>query len=129
MIAEEKKQYLVVGTINTIFGYLTGVGSYKLLGNIVDIIWVGLISNIFSITFSFLTYKLFVFKTKGSWVNEYIKSYIVYGASGIISIYLLWVFVEKLHITIWVSQALLIAVVVIFSYFGHKFFTFKRKNL
>lgn len=129
MIGKKKKQYLVIGTINTIFGYLIGVGSYKLLENEVDIIWVGVISNIISITFSFITYKLFVFRTKGNWINEYIKSYIVYGASGIISIYFLWIFVEKLYISIWVSQALLIAVVVIFSYLGHKHFTFKRKNI
>ncbi|QWE20927.1 GtrA family protein [Polynucleobacter sp. AP-Kolm-20A-A1] len=124
----EKIRYLIVGAANTLTGYFVGVGFYEALSSSTNILLVGLISNVFSITVSFLTYKIFVFKTKGMWLSEYFKSYIVYGGVSIISILLLWVFMDKLKISIWISQALIIGMTVFISYVGHSRFTFKRRS-
>jgi putative flippase GtrA len=122
----QKIRYLVVGGINTIFGYVIGVAIYKALINQLNIISIGIISNVLCITLSFCTYKIFVFRTKGNWFSEYLKAYIVYGGMAIVGVILLWLFVDIGGLNIWVSQALIILSTVIFSYIGHARFTFKQ---
>jgi len=129
LLNREKIRYLLVGGFNTLVGYFIGIAIYKALGSNLGIIWVGIISNIFSITVSFLSYKTLVFKTKGMWLTEYMKSYMIYGGIAVISILFLWLFVEKMNISIWLSQALVIGVTVIISYLGHSRFTFRRGDI
>jgi putative flippase GtrA len=129
LLSREKLSYLLVGSFNTLVGYFIGIAIYKALGGDLGIIWVGILSNIISITVSFLTYKIFVFRTKGKWVLEYVKSYLIYGGIAVIGIFFLWLFVEKMNISIWLSQALVIVVTVIISYVGHSRFTFSCKDI
>ena len=128
VLSQEKIRYLLAGGFNTLVGYSIGVGLYKALESNLSIVWIGVISNILSITVSFLSYKILVFKTKGMWLREYMKSYIVYGGIAVIGIFCLWVFVEKMKISIWLAQALVIGMTVIISYLGHSRFTFRRRG-
>lgn len=120
--------YLIVGCLNTVFGYAVGVLTYKFLAGCSSVWIIGLVSNVITITFSFVMYKLFVFKTSGQWLLEYIKAYLVYGAMALLSIFLLWFYVASLKISIWIAQALIIATTVVASYFGHSKITFSRKK-
>ena len=124
------KKFLIVGVVNTIFGYVTGLINYFLLNDYIGIITVGILNNIASITFSFLMFKKFVFKTKNTnWFYEYLRSYIVYGVKGIVSILTLWFCVKVLKIDIYISQGIAIFITIFLSYKGHKDFTFKVKNV
>jgi putative flippase GtrA len=126
IILSEKMRYLMVGGWNTIFGYIIGVGLFLILNQYMHIILIAILGNIISITMSFITYKLLVFKTRGRWLSEYLKCHLVYGVNTIIGILFLWFFVDRLSINIWLAQAAIILPMVIFSYLMHKFFTFKR---
>jgi putative flippase GtrA len=117
--------YIYVGIWNTIFGFLTGIVVYKFTIQSTNIIFVGVISNIVSISMSFLTYKFIVFKTTSNWVREYLKCYIVYGVMALLSIFLLWVFVSHYGLNIWLAQGLIVVVTSTTSYLSHKKFTFK----
>lgn len=128
MLDRREVRYLLAGGWNTLFGYFCGVALYLLLSPILHIVLIAVIANMISITMSFATYKLFVFRTKGNWLNEYFKSYIVYGAAAVVSITLLWVFVDAMGINIWIGQAVTIGITVVISYFGHTLFTFKRNK-
>lgn len=124
MYFNQSRRYLFVGIWNTLFGYLIGILVYKSIINISNIILVGLVANFISISASFLMYKIVVFKTSGNWIKEYLKSYIVYGITALISIFILWFFVEYLKINIYISQAGALIGTITFSYYGHKKFTF-----
>ncbi len=126
MAVNLKRRYLFVGGVNTIFGYVVGIIIYMILKENFHIAVIATFVNLITITFSFITYKLFVFETKGAWISEYFKSYFVYGVSALISILLLWVFVDKLKLNIYLSQAATIITTVIVSYVGHRYFTFKK---
>lgn len=121
-------RYLIIGVLNTLFGYFCGIFLYYFFFKKIDIIFILTISNILSITFSFLTYKLFVFKTPGNWLKEYIKCYVVYGSASVIGISMTWFFLDIIGINIWFSQAISTLMVIFFSYYGHSKFTFKIKN-
>ena len=117
-------KYLLVGTWNTIFGYLLGLLLYKLFGASLHIIVVGLMISFLSVTMSFLTYKIFVFKTSNFWVKEYLRSFLVYGAATISNVFLIWILVDFIKIHFWLAQGMVTPIMVLFSSLGHKKFTF-----
>jgi putative flippase GtrA len=120
------KKFIIFGIINTLFGYISGVTIYMLLIELFGIIIIGIINNIITITFSFITFKIFVFKTKNTnWIKEYLKCYVVYGIKAIISIFILWGCIDILELNIFISQATAILITVVITYKGHKNFTFK----
>lgn len=119
-------RYLVVGALNTAFGYSAGVGLYYLLSPQFHIVAIGLLANVMAISFSFITYKLLVFRTHGHWLAEYMRSYVVYGGMALLGIGLLWIFVDGLRVTIWMAQGLVIAMTVAISYLGHSRYTFRN---
>jgi len=103
-MGSQQRNFLIIGIVNTIFGYFTGIFVY------------------------FLLFKFFVFKTINSnWLKEYFKGYVVYGVKAVISIFILWLSINKFELNIFVSQAIAILVTTIITYKGHKNFTFKVK--
>ena len=120
------KKFLIIGFINTVFGYSIGLVNYFLLNELVGIIGVGIINNVASITFSFFMFKKFVFKTTNTnWLLEYFRSYLVYAVKGIVGILTLWFFIKILKMNIYISQAISMLVTIFLSYKGHKNFTFR----
>jgi putative flippase GtrA len=122
---EQKIRYLLAGVWNTIFGYTLGVFAYLWLSDHIHIIFISILANIIAITMSFLSYKLFVFKTSGEWLIEYLKIYLVYGGTALIGTFLLWGFVDYFKISIWISQGLVLGLLFIISFILNKNFTFK----
>ncbi len=122
------KKFLIVGFLNTVFGYSIGLVNYFLFFELIGIIGVGILNNIINITFAFIMFKRFVFKTiNTNWFFEYLRSYVVYGVKAIVGIFVLWLFVSILNINIYISQAVAMLVTIFLSYTGHKNFTFKVK--
>jgi len=123
----KKLRFLVAGGVNT----LVGLSIYPILYLILEPIGIGyikilLLAQLISITFSFITSKYFVFKTKGNSHKEYIKFFIFYGFYGALNLFCLPFFVEVLKITPIISQALFSIAIIVTSYFWHSFITFKQ---
>ena len=125
-IDSRKLRYLLVGAWNTLFGYVAGPAIYYGLQGQMPVVLVGVIAYIMSITMAFITHKLFVFRTKGRWLSEYLRSYVVYGTTAAIGIAALWVLVDCMAVPFWIAQALIVSATVAISYFGHSKFTFNR---
>lgn len=121
-------RYLLAGASNTFFGYFSSLGLYYWLAGVVNLILILIIASIVSITFSFFTYKIYVFKTPGNWVHEYVKCYVVYGFTAIFSSSFIWFLVEKNNVKYWVAQGLAIFITVFLSYSLHNKFTFSSGN-
>ena len=124
---KELLAYLLTGAWNTLFG----IGLYSLVyswvGENYHYLLIALPVNVLSITNAFVCYKLFVFKTKGNWLKEYIRCYLVYGGGMLLGFLLLWILKEKLCLYPPVANAIATLLVIMVSYVGHKFFSF-RKN-
>jgi len=125
MFSNEKIRYILTGSWNTLFGYSLVVIFYELLSDSLSTFTISIVSSIIAILQSFVAYKIFVFKTKGNWFKELLKSYLVYGVATVISAIFLTILVDYLLFSIYTSQLIVIGIVVIGSYYGHKFFTFK----
>tara|TARA_B100000131_G_C18022527_1_gene575129 strand:- start:85 stop:501 length:417 start_codon:yes stop_codon:yes gene_type:complete len=119
-------KFIIFGIINTIFGYIVGIVSYHLFYEYIGAIGIGIVNNIVSITFSFTTFKIFVFQTKNTdWFLEYLRSFVVYFLKGILGMAILWACLEIFKINIYLSQAISMISTAIFTYKGHKNFTFR----
>ena len=120
--------YLVVGGWNTVFG----IGFYWLLfhlfGSRCHYLVLAVVSNVVAITNAFVCYKLLVFRTRGNWLREYLKCWVVYGGGALLTMALMWVFVDFAGISpVW-ANVVGTALVTVASYFGHKYFSFGRKK-
>lgn len=125
-LKDKRIRYLLAGGWNTLFGYGLMICMYELLNKQLHLVAIAFLSSFIAISVSFATYKIFVFETKGFWLVEWLRSFIVYGLATLVSIFLLWLFVGVFDINIYISQAISSALVIIGSYFGHKSFTFKK---
>lgn len=126
MIEKFSIRYIIAGVFNTSLGYCLGVLLYHLMYPKIHIGFIGAITHFAAITISFTTYKLYVFRTKGSWAKEYLKSYVVYGSSALLGIVVLWVLIDIVVASIWVAQGASMIATIVLSYLGHSRFTFRR---
>jgi putative flippase GtrA len=131
-------RYIVVGGFNTVFGYglyalltwsFRGLGSYNYMYAMV-------LANVITISVAFLGYKWFVFRTRGNYLIEWIRCFGVYGSSALIGLAALPILVPILRHVLhrpgqapYIAGALLMVVSVVFSFFGHKNFSFRQKQI
>lgn len=126
MIIDSKKiRFLIIGFLNTIFGYLFSIVIYEIFKDHLSLFIILLISHIITVTFSFFNYRLFVFKSKKSMLNEYVKIHLVYISSFCINFLIVWILYNHLLWTFWLSRLISILILICYNYFVHTRFTFK----
>jgi putative flippase GtrA len=83
-------RYLAVGVFNTLFGYASFVTALTLLNRALPVRWLSLtvvlasvLSMPVNITVAYFGYKLFVFRTRGNHLMEWLKCFAVYGTGMI----------------------------------------------
>jgi putative flippase GtrA len=131
-------RYLLVGVFNTAFGY----GTFALFVAILDramphgYILASVISSVMNITVSYLNYKWFVFKTKGNYLREWARCVAVYSSAIVINVLLLPVVVYAIRrwtnlfaAAPYIAGAVLIGCTTIYSFVGHKNFSFRSPSL
>lgn len=117
-------RYLIVGGFNTAVAYAFGVGLYQLLHTRLPTPVIGVLSNLVTISVSYITQRTWVFRSRGPWLAEYLRCYAVYGVTAGVTILLQWGLVDGLGMSIWWAQALAVPVGVLLSYHAHARFTF-----
>ncbi len=131
---EQFLRFLLAGGWNTFFGYAVfALATYLLSGRIPYAYMVALVvSNIISITAAYVVYKFFVFRTKGNYLREYLRFYVVYGAAFGLNLVALPVLVGVLGSVIgqedfipYLAQGAFTCFYVVFSFVAHKNFSFR----
>jgi len=133
---EQKVRYLIAGAANTILGY----GLFALFNLVFNqrfhlqygYLLASILANILAITFAFLVYKWFVFKTVGNYYAEWIRCMGVYGASMLVTLVGLRILVPILQSGLshrewapYIAGAFMAILTVIASFFGHKHISFR----
>jgi putative flippase GtrA len=125
---KQKIKYLLIGSINSIFAYFSTILTYNYFYQELGVIFIGIISSIINLTFSFLNYKINIFYVSKKWFSELLKYVISNLYLSILSISLLYIFIERCNFSIYLSQFICISVVIISGYIINTRFIFK-KNL
>ena len=120
--------YLLTGAWNTVFGMGLYAIVYYLWGEYVNYLVLSILVNIVAITNAFLCYKFFVFRTKGNWLREYIRCYVVYGSVSLCNTGVLWLLVHFFNMNPAWANALGTGFVAFVSYFAHKYYSFRQQH-
>ncbi len=138
-------RYLLVGAFNTLFGYATFALILTLLNRAVPqrylyltVILASVLSTPINITVAWLGYKLFVFRTHGHYLSEWLKAFAVYGTAMLPGLLLLSALTRILQANIhttfhnkpvagYLAGAIVTALATLWSFLGHKNLTFRRK--
>jgi putative flippase GtrA len=127
-------RFVIVGGWNTVLGYGLFAGSnYLLTGRIPHAYMVAcVIANVIAITVAYVGHKFITFRTRGNYLREYLRLYVVYGATALLGLALLpaavaliGLFVHRASYVPYIAQAALMPINVAASFIGHKRFSFR----
>jgi len=122
----EQLSFLLVGGWNTAFGYAEFAALYYLLHRTLPVTVIIVIAYVIATISNYVCYKVFVFRTRGNVLRELARFTMVYVPVFIANLVVLPLALRTLPLNAYVIQALFMAVVVLASYLGHKYFTFRR---
>jgi putative flippase GtrA len=125
----EQLLYLVVGGWNTAFGYVAWALMQYLLGAYLNYLVVIVLAWPIAVLNAYLGYRYVVFRSRGPVLKELPRFSLVYVATLLVNLALLPVALSVMPFSIYVVQALLTGVVVVCSYLGHKYFSFRVGHL
>lgn len=118
-------KFLFAGTLNAIFGYFACLFIYDFLKEWMNTFFIGIICNIFVITFNYVTYKFIVFKSHGNILYEYLRCYIVYGMSSLTGTTVVYILVDYFNFKFYIALLIAMWISVLFSWVGHNKFTYR----
>ena len=93
------------------------------------------VASMINIVFSFLSYKWFVFQTKGNYLQEYLRSLTIYlpslalntlAVAPLAALLRRWTGQERG--SVYMAMGVILTFTIVFSFFGHKHVSFKRKT-
>lgn len=126
----EKVRFLVVGVWNTVFGLavlwmldtLIAYDARSLLQKELVLIaaWV------ISVTQNFVTFKFLVFRSKGRWLREYVRTYMTYAATFLLQSAMTLTISQVFRLTVFWANVPTTVVIMALTYVGHKYFTFRQ---
>ncbi len=120
----EKLRFLIVGVWNTAFAVVL-FNALLLLGGqerYLVLYWVSWVCGVIQSTASM---KFFAFRSSGGFWRQTGRAYFIYLPALGLSTLLLWFAVAVVHMSPQLAQLIAIFVTTVFSYFGHKYFTFR----
>jgi len=109
-------KYILIGILNTIFAYISGVVFFNLFYKEVGAFLLTLVTTIVNVFFTFINYKFFYFKThKKYFFKELFKINLSYIFIILLNTSLLWFFTEKIYLSIYFTQTLIIITNILIS--------------
>ena len=119
-------RFLIIGCVNAGISYLIFVIAILALGSEHYQLCTALQWGISSVI-SYLNQKFFVFRTKGNYINEYLKCCSTWAVSYVLNVIILEIFVRFVFENVFLSQLISIAIVSVATYLLFKLFAFREK--
>jgi len=125
LIRDQRVAFLLVGGVNTLFGYLCFVAFLAIIGQR-HYLFALLCSYVIAVLFAFVLYRFVVFRVRGHVLSDLWRFSTVYLSSLAVNLVLLPVLVELAHLPVLLAQALIVLVTSVMSWIGHKHYSFRR---
>lgn len=121
----EQVQYLVVGAWNTLFGYCVWALLQYALHDSINYLLIVVLSYPIAIANAYLCYRYIVFRSHGPVWREVPRFSMVYLLTLAANLIALPFLLRILPFNVYLVQALFTMAVVVVSYVGHRFFSFR----
>jgi len=119
-------RFLIVGVWNTLFSYIVFAVLYHFFGGGWRDVPVQVISAVVGITNAYVCHRVVTFRSQGSWWQEYIRFYVVYGLQALLQMFAFFIFSTWLKYNGYIVQFVLTIVFSLASYWAHKTYSFRR---
>lgn len=123
---DEKLRYLLIGFYNFLFGYAVFYTVFFFYFNKVNYILLLTFVHLLSTTNNFFLYSKFVFLKEKIKLSEYFKFNFSYLILYFLNLLLLSLAINFVNLNIYLSQFLIMIIMVLFGYMFNKFFVFKN---
>ena len=121
----QQVRFMEVGILNTVIGY----GSYILLMLVgVNYLIANTMSTIIGVVNSYFWNKHYTFQSGSKSKREPAKFVLVYLTSYLLGTLFIFVLVEKFSVNKYLVGLLNLFVTTLISFFGHKYFSFKKEE-
>lgn len=119
-------RFLIGGVWNTVFSYALFCVLYYLFSGHLHYLVIQTVCVIVGVTNAFICQRIFVFRSRGNILTEYLKFYLIYSMPIAMSYLLLPLLIDGAHINAYSAKGIVTGISVFGSYIGHKYFTFRN---
>lgn len=116
-------KFALIGLMNTVVGY----GAFFILSYYLFYLFALVISHIIGVTNSYIWNKYWTFQTSKNHLREFIRFNSIYLIVLLLNITVLYIFVNGLGINPRIGQIVVLPMVTLISYFGHRYWSFNTK--
>jgi putative flippase GtrA len=125
---DERVSFVGVGAVNTLVGAVVFVALQMTLGQVVHYLAVLFAAHIISVLCAFVLHRSMVFRVTGNVLGDFVRFESVYLAALGLNAALLFALVEVGGLPVIVAQLTTVAATGLMSFFGHKYFSFRRPS-
>lgn len=126
--ADERVRYILIGVLNTAFGFLLFTGLYFSLNKFLHYVWIYILTQVIAVSFSHLTQRNFVWHTSENYFKELARFAATYIVVSLVNIALLTLAVEVLDFSALISQYVIGLLLILSTFFSQKYWVFKKAN-
>lgn len=118
----------VVGVFNSAFSYSVFAGLQVTVGARVHYLVILAVSHVIAVLEAYVLSRWLVFQVRGRWWRELLRFWSVYLVALGINAVALPVLVEVAHLSVLLSQAIIMLCTAFGTFFAHRSFTFRRSG-
>jgi putative flippase GtrA len=122
---DQRARFLIIGAINTGFGYLSFATLYFMLGSVIHYLGISLLAHAVAVCFAFTLQRRVVFRSPAPWPPEFVRYNISVLGVQAGSMVFLSLLVSGLGWHPLLAQAVVTAGSVVAAYISHRRFSFR----
>jgi len=123
----QQLRFVLAGGYNTLFGYLSFVVLFSILGRRLHYLLIGLIANVVAVCSAYVVHRLLVFRSQDGWRNSFLRFYGSQLVSMVFGMCFLYVLVEFAGAKPVIAQGVVVVASTALSYVLHRFYTFRHQ--
>jgi putative flippase GtrA len=123
----QQVRFVLAGGYNTLFGYLSFVVLFSMLGHTLHYLLIGLMANVVAVFSAYLVHRFFVFQFQDGWANSFLRFYASQLVSMAFGMCLLYALVQFARAKPVIAQAIVTLASTAVSYVLHRFYTFRHQ--
>lgn len=127
ILGDQRSLFLMVGAANTVFATLLFAGLVLLFGPAVPSVVSLVIAWLLSLLTGYLAHRMLVFRVEGHLLRDLLRYASVNYVSLLINVGALALLSDVLGLPPIPVQAGIVCFAIVFTYVGHKFFSFRRR--
>lgn len=126
LIRDQRIAFLLVGAINTVVGFGWFAVFEITVGRVGGYLLSLACSHVASVLCAFVLYRRLVFRVRGNVLLDLVRFETIYLVAIAINFVALPLLVEFAGLVPIVAQAMIVVVTTLVSFFGHRYFSFRR---